>query len=81
METNELIEILRYCANNGCIEPCKYGAGNDNSDCVSALLTEAADRLEEQDRIIQLDLINDSITKTDVKILDEHLEAFKKMAE
>ena len=27
------------------------------------------------------DLISDSITKTDVKILDEHLEAFKKLAE
>lgn len=52
METNELIAILRYCASNGCIrdgvnEPCKFGDRNDNSDCINALLTEAADRLEE----------------------------------
>lgn len=58
METNELIAILRYCASNGCIrdgvdEPCKFGIENETSDCVSPLLTEAADRMEEQDRIIQ----------------------------
>lgn len=50
METNELIAILRYCASNGCIrdgvdEPCKFGIGNDTSDCANALLTEAADRI------------------------------------
>lgn len=50
METNELIAILRYCASNGCIrdgvdEPCKFGIENETSDCVSPLLTEAADRI------------------------------------
>lgn len=59
METNELIATLRYCASNGCIrhgknEPCKFGAVNDNSDCVNALLTEAADRLEELDERVAI---------------------------